>query len=181
MLFTALISIGYMGSSNQSKIPQDFEIAHSSQAEGWQPTYIQRPTPLTHLFAWSLNFPAMLFASPFGFLGKGHVSDVIVNGVGAVYLLVLWYVVGLWLDRRADTTRVLRTTPVLQAIRWSALLVSSAAFLLVVALLIVRMMFREFPETICTLPMLFWPLFLAYAARWEIVRARHSLQETVAV
>jgi hypothetical protein len=179
LLFAVLISIGYLGSSNQNKIPQDFEIAHSSQAEGWQPTYIQRPTPLTHLFAWSLNFPAMLFASPFGLLAKGHLSDVIVNSIGALYLLVLWYVVGLWLDRRSDTSRILRKTPILQAIRWTAFLVSSVAFILVVALVIARMMLREFPETICTLPMLFWPVFLAYAARWEIVRARYSVQETV--
>lgn len=176
VLFAILISIGYMGSSYRNATQQDLELAHASQAEGWHPSYIQNPTPLSHLFAWSLNFPAMLFAAPFGFLAKGWRSDLLVNCIAAAYLVVLWYIAGLWLDRRRDSGQIIRRSPALQAIRWTALLVSSAALLLVVALVIARMMLREFPETICTLPMLFWPLFLAYAARWEIVHSRNPVR-----
>ena len=181
VLFAVLLSIGYMGSSYRSTMQQGFQLAEAAKAEGWQPTYIERPTPFTHLIAWSLNFPAMLFATPFGFLAKGWRSDLLVNGIAAVYLVVLWYIVGLWLDRRKDSSRIIRRSTPLQAIRWAALVVSSVAFLTIVALVISRMMLHQFAETVCTIPMLFWPFFLAYAARWEIAHAQKSTETSAAV
>lgn len=157
------------------------EIAHSAQSEGWQPTYMERATPLSHLFVWSLNFPAMLFATPFGFLAKGWHADLLVNVIAAIYLVILWFVVGLWLDRRNAPGRSIRRTPILHTIRWAALVVSSAAFLLIVALIVARMTLHQFAETACTVPMLFWPLFLAYAARWEITHSVDSAHAKAAL
>ncbi len=172
LLFAILIGVGYVGTSTDASQQQGLEMAHSAQQEGWQPTYIERAPPLTHLLAWSLNFPAMLFATPFAFLAKGWRADLVVNLIAAVYLFVLWLVVGLWLDRRSDPRRRKRNTPALQTIRWSALVLSCAALVLVLALIVVRVMLHQKPEALCTIPMLFWPFFLAYAARWEIVHSR---------
>jgi len=181
LLFAILISVGYFGSNSSNAIGPGVEIAHSAQSEGWQPTYLERPTPLTHLFAWSLNFPAMLFATPFGFLAKGWHADLLVNVVTALYLVILWFVVGLWLDRHDSPGRTIRRTPMLHTIRWTALVVSSAAFLLVTAVIVARLMLHQFAETACTIPMLFWPFFLAYAARWEITHSNGSAQTKAAV
>ncbi len=181
LLFAILLSIGYVGNRSADAYQQGLEIAHSAQAEGWQPTYIERPTPLTHLFAWSLNFPAMLFATPFGLLAKGWRAELLINGIAAVYLLVLWFIVGLWWDHRRDPSRPVHKTRPLQIVRWIAFVVASAAFLLVVAVIIARIMLHQYPETVCTVPMLFWPLFLAYAALWEIRRSRSLEQAKAAV
>ena len=181
LLFALLLSIGYMGDSYRNEMQQGMRLAEAAKAEGWQPTYIERPTPFTHLIAWSLNFPAMLFATPFGLLAKGWKSDAVVNGIAAIYLIVLWFVVGLWLDRRKDPSRVIRRSAPLQSIRWTALVVSSIGFLMIVALVISRIVLHQFTETICTIPMLFWPFFLAYASRWEIKHAQKPEQTSVAV
>ncbi len=176
VLFAALLAVGYMGTANRGTVSESLEIAHSAQSEGWQPTYLERPTPLTHLFAWALNFPAMLFATPFGLLARGATAQWLVNGIGAVYLLVQWYVVGLWLDRRHNGSRPVRSSIALAVIRWTALLFAAGTFVLVVGLVVARVALHELPETVCTLPMLFWPGFLAYAARWEIAHSRASAQ-----
>lgn len=181
LLFAILILVGNAATNHSNSTEQGTEIAHSAKAEGWQPTYIERPTPLTHLFAWSLNFPAMLFATPFGFLAKGWRADLLVNVIAALYLLILWFVVGLWLDRRDDPGRLIRRTTTLHAIRWTALVISSAAFLLIVALMVARMMLHQIAESICTIPMLFWPFFLAYAAQWEIRHSRNPAETKAAL
>ena len=181
LLFAILISVGYWGSHSATAVEPGVEIAHSAQSEGWQPTYLDRPTPLSHLFVWSLNFPAMLFATPFGFFAKGWHADLLVTVIGAAYLGILWFVVGLWLDRRNVPGRTIRRTPILHTIRWTALVVSTAAFLLVTAVIVARLLLHQFAETVCTIPMLFWPLFLAYAARWEITHSADSGHTKVAV
>lgn len=174
VLFAILIAVGYLGTAPRSN--ETLEFGHSAQAEGWQPTYLERPAPLTHLFAWSLNFPAMLFATPFGLLTRGAASQWLVNGIGAMYLLVQWFMVGLWLDRRRDRSQPVRASTAFTAIRWTALLLAVGAFLVVIALIAVRIAVHDIPETFCTLPMLFWPGFLAYAALWEIAQARLAAQ-----
>jgi hypothetical protein len=123
----------------------------------------------------------MLFATPFGFLAKGWHADLLVNGVAALYLVMLWFAVGLWLDRRDAPGRAIRRTPMLHTIRWIALVVSAAAFLLVTAVIVARLMLHQFAESVCTIPMLFWPFFLAYAAHWEITHSNGSAQTKAAL
>ena len=172
VLFAILLTIGYVGRQDTSIMQQGVDLARTAQTEGTEITYLERPTPLTHLIAWSWNFPAMLFATPFGLLAKGRDGDLIVNGIAAVYLMIMWYVVGLWLDHRSDPDRATKRTPGLQAVRWSGFAISVLAFLAVGAIVAVRLVLHQYMEALCTTPILFWPVFLAYAARWEIVHSR---------
>lgn len=178
LLFALLLAIGYVGRQDTSTMQQGLDLARTAKSEGAEITYVERATPLTHLIAWSWNFPAMLFATPFGLLVKGRHGDLIVNAIAAVYLMIMWYIVGLWLDRRKDPDRVARRAPVFQAVRWIGFGIAVLTFFVVGTIVVMRVLLHQFAEGACTLPILFWPVFLAYAARWEIAHSRATVHET---
>jgi hypothetical protein len=180
VLFAILLTIGYVGRPDTSVMQQGLDLARTAKSEGTEIMYVERPTPLTHLVAWSWNFPAMLFATPFGLLAKGPNADFVVNGIAAVYLVVMWYIVGLWLDHRRDRTRFTSNTPWLQRMRWTAFGISVLALFVVGVIVVMRTVLHQYAEAACTLPILFWPLFLAYAARWEIVHSRTATASAAA-
>lgn len=181
VLFALLLTIGYIGREDTSTMQQGLDLARTAKSEGAEITYVERATPLTHLIAWSWNFPAMLFATPFGLLVKDRHGDLIVNAIAAVYLMVMWFIVGLWLDRRKNPDRVARRAPVFQAVRWAGFGIAVLTFFVVGAIVVMRLLLRQFTEAACTLPILFWPVFLAYAARWEIVHSGAGVRETANV
>lgn len=179
VLFVALIFAGYAIQSSNPEV--EGNIAHPAEVEpSLQPTLLERPRPLPHLLAEAIDFPAVLFAMPFQHLAEGRAGEIVKYSVAALYLVFLWYMVGIWLDQRSQ--RTVHSTPLLSGLRWSAL-AASGLWLVLMLMLIFRAIPKRLgpgviPEQICSLPALFWPLFLAYAAAWEIKHAKPATQAT---
>ncbi len=180
VLFVVLIAFGYTDILRTINTFHDVQetIGKSAGLEGsWDPVFIDRPEPLTHVFADSLNFPAVLLALPFGHLSQGWRASVIVHSVAAVYVLLLWYALGLWLDKRHRPEKApLRRS--LSLVRWAILVLASCAIIAMGAIFSAMLLRPDFDlaQQICSLPAFFWPMFLVYASWWEVRNSRVQLK-----
>ncbi len=169
LLYLALVVPGDVQLLRTVRLYRD--IAATNTTEGsWNPVYIDRPESLGEVAASAINFPAALLAIPFGLMAEGWRSTLIVHGVTACYLLLLWYVMGRWIDQRLIARVPVRAVPLLDSFRRIILVMSGLvmlAFLGLFGLGLARYP-QLWPRFLMSLPILFWPAFLVFVARWEL-------------
>jgi hypothetical protein len=170
-LYVALVGYGDLALLQNVRLTGDLA-AQNSEEMRWDPVYIDRPMPLGHVLASAINYPAVLFAVPFGLLAKGWRAELIVDAAAAVYVLPLWYAVGSWIDQR-KSARV-KSGRVLAILRWLILTTAALTALGMVGLfgLALHRYPEAWPNTILSLPSFFWPVFLAHVAWWELRAAK---------
>lgn len=184
VLFVTLISIGYTGLFKSVRAFHEIQqtISGSAAMEGsWDPLYFDSPRPYTHVFAEAMNYPAMLLAIPFGLVASGWRSDIAVHIAAAVFLLVLWYGVGLWFDRRRNPASPRPATPMIHGLRWLAVFVSGLGCVALLVLFVAKgpaaVRTGDWLELLLSVPVLFWPAFTAYAS-WREVHSERVLTAT---
>ena len=177
-----LLYLGFVGVADwnllqQARLYQYVGASRTTANEtAWDPVYIDTPVPMPKILAESINFPAVLFALPFGALQRGWRAELLVDSITALYLLPLWYAVGRWLDSRsrvASSGRAL--TLIRKLILWAAgLTIVAMAGLFVIGLV-------RYPNAwlnmLLALPVLFWPALLAYIARRELRAGKQNRVE----
>jgi hypothetical protein len=172
LLYLTLVGYGDWTLLQNVALSRDVAATQSSEDTSWDPVYIDRPMPLAHVLASSISYPAVLFAIPFGLLEKGWRGDLIVDAVAAIYLIPLWYTVGRWIDRR--TIEDVKSRKVLAFFRWTILVLACLTGLGMTGVYVIAL--KRYPEAwpdiILSLPIFFWPAFLAYVALWELRAAK---------
>jgi hypothetical protein len=182
LLYLALVGYGDWGLVQRVRLYREMDATRVSMGEApWNPVYIDAPTPLPKALAVSVNFPAVLFAAPFELLAEGWRSELIVDAVAAVYVLLLWYSVGRWMDVR--TKAAVKAGRVLTIFRQTMLVLACLAALGMAGLFVVSITRypEAWPHLVLALPIVFWPAFLAYVARWELRSAKGRALEVGAV
>jgi hypothetical protein len=175
LLYLALVGYGDWGLLQNVRLFRDIDATRISHGEtAWDPIYIDRPTPLPKVLASSINFPAVLFALPFGAFRHGWRAELLEDVIAAFYLLLLWYAVGRWIDFHASTR--VRDGHVLAILRRTSVGLASLAGIGILLWLLVGLTRfpSEWPNIALSLPALFWPTFLAYVARWELRAAKKN-------
>ena len=168
VLYLALVGAADWGLLEQVQLYKDVDASRTAQGEtGWDPVYIVAPIPMTKILAEAINFPAVLFATPFGALQKGWRAELLVDSIAAIYLLPLWYAVGRWQDRQSI---LVRRSRVLTLIRKFILVFAGLATAGIAGLFVIGVARypNAWPNFLLALPIFFWPLFLGYVARWEL-------------
>ena len=179
LLYLALVGAADWELLQQVQLYKDVDASRTAQGEtGWDPVYIDAPIPMTKILAETINFPAVLFATPFGALQKGWRAELLVDSIAAVYLLPLWYAVGRWKDRQSI---FVRSSLVLTLIRKFILLVAGLATAGIAGLFVIGLVRypNAWPNFLLALPIFFWPLFLGYVARWELRAEKTNQVEVV--
>ena len=177
LLYLALVGAADWNLLQQARLYQEVGASRSTDSEtAWDPVYIDTPIPMPKILAESINFPAVLFALPFGALQRGWRAELLVDSVTALYLLPLWYAVGRWLDRRST---VVSSGRALTLIRKLILWVAVLAIVAIIGLFTLGL--ARYPNSwlnlLLALPVLFWPTLLAYIARQELRAAKESRVE----
>lgn len=177
LLYLVLVGVADSDLVRQAELYKDVNESRIDQGEtGWDPVYIDAPIPMTKVLAESINFPAVLFALPFGALQKGWRAELLVDSIAAIYLLPLWYAVGRWLDRRSTAVN---SGKVLTLIRKLILFVAGLTLVGIAGLFMIGL--ARYPDAwlhlVLALPVFFWPVFLAYVARWELRAAKANQVE----
>ncbi len=168
VLYLALVGVADWGLLEQVQLYKDVDASRTAQGEtGWDPVYVDAPIPMIKILAEAINFPAVLFATPFGALQKGWRAELLVDSIAAIYLLPLWYAVGRWQDRQSI---VVRSSRVLTLIRKFILVFAGLATAGIAGLFVIGVVRypNAWPNFLLALPIFFWPLFLGYVARWEL-------------
>ena len=168
VVYLALVGAADRDVLQQVQLYKDVDASRTAQGEtGWDPVYIDAPIPMTKVLAESINFPAVLFALPFGSIQKGWRGELLVDSIAAIYVLPLWYAVGRWIDRRSNAVSSVK---VLTLIRKSILYIAVFTTVAIAGLFVVGIV--RYPNAwasfLFALPVLFWPALLAYVARWEL-------------
>ena len=172
LLYLALVGAADWNLLRQARLYQDVGASRSTDAETvWDPVYIDTPIPMPKTLAESINFPAVLFALPFGALQRGWRAELLVDSITALYLLPLWYALGRWLDRRST---IVSSGRALTLIRKLILWVAVLAIVAIIGLFTLGL--ARYPNSwlnlLLALPVLFWPALLAYIARRELRAAK---------
>lgn len=179
LLFLALVGFGDWDLIQTIRLYHQVS-AEASQADAvWDPIYIDRAIPLSKALAYSIDFPAAVFAFPFSHIQKGWRAELLMDAVTAVYLLPLWFAVGRWFDFR-DVNKIRRGTTWI-ALRKTTFVLACFAGVGILLVLVTGLARRtgEWPTFLLSLPALFWPAFLAYVARWELKAAKAAQPEVL--
>jgi hypothetical protein len=171
LLYVALVGSYDWALVQQVRLFDQVAGANASLDGGsWTPEFIDRPRPILKVLVDAINFPAVIFATPFGALNRGWRAELIVDFVAALYLLPLWYAVGRWFDRRAIVKGGRALTIARQVIFMLAVL--SALGILGLFVLGLTRYPDAWADLLFSTPIFFWPVFLAYVARWELRAAK---------
>jgi len=171
LLYVALVGSYDWALVQRAKLFDQIAAANASlDGAPWTPEFIDRPRPILKVLVDAINFPAVLFATPFAALKRGWRAELIVDFVAALYLLPLWYAVGRWFDRRA----IVKGGRALTITRQVIFLLAGLSALGILGLFILGL--ARYPDAWADLlfstPVFFWPVFLAYVARWELRAAK---------
>jgi hypothetical protein len=177
LLYLSLVGAADWDLVQQARLYQDVGASRTTDDRtAWDPVYIDTPDPLPKILAESINFPAVLFALPFGALQRGWRAELLVDSITAFYLLLLWYAVGRWLDRRST---VVSSGRALTLIRKLILWIAGLTIVAIAGLFAIGLV--RYPKAwlnlLLALPVLFWPALLAYVARRELRAAKENRAE----
>jgi hypothetical protein len=179
LLYIALVVPGDVQLLRTVRLYRDIAATNSTEGS-WNPVYIDRPESLGEVAASAINFPAALLAIPFGLMAEGWRGTLIVHGVTACYLLLLWYAMGRWIDQRLIARVPVRAAPLLSNFRRIILVMSGLvllAFLGLFGLGLARYP-QLWPRFLMSLPILFWPASLVFVARWELTHLESAERVT---
>lgn len=179
LLYLALVLPGDVQLLRTVRLYRDMATVNSAEGS-WNPVYIDRPESLGEVAASAINFPAALLAIPFGLMAEGWRGTLIVHGVTACYLLLLWYAMGRWIDQRMIARVPVRAVPLLTRFRRMVLVLSSVVLLAFIGLfgLGLARYPQLWPRFLMSLPILFWPASLVFVARWELTHVEAAERMT---
>ena len=183
-LYVVLVLYSYPMYVRIAGIPVLFRSRHVAyqELEGvpFNPQYIERPMPLPLKVAVVLNLPAVLVGMmPLHFVPNQERTikqEFYAHLATSVLVAVLWFVVGLWLDRQLGfvVRRRCSRSLVRRVLRWSVLVIGAASFSAAILATIWEVVRRGWSQELLLIVggLSFWPGLMVLVTRLNIRRAR---------